>query len=78
MDVFKFIESATSKYDYIFAGPPYDLPTLDTIPDLIFKHDLLAEDGILVVEHNPHNEFIEHPHLYDVRKYGKSIFSFFK
>ncbi len=78
MDVFMFVKSSTIKYDYIFAGPPYDLPTLDTIPDLIFEYDLLAEDGIFVIEHNPHNEFIEHPRLYDVRNYGKSVFSFFK
>ena len=78
MDVFMFVKSSTIKYDYIFAGPPYDLPTLDSIPDLIFEYDLLAEDGIFVIEHNPHNEFIEHPRLYDVRNYGKSVFSFFK
>ncbi len=78
MDVFRFIDHATTQYNYIFAGPPYDLPTLDTIPDLIFEKNLLLPDGLLVVEHNPHQDFINHPHLVDVRNYGKSIFSFFK
>jgi 16S rRNA (guanine(966)-N(2))-methyltransferase RsmD len=78
MDVFRFIEHATSQYDYIFAGPPYDLPTIDTIPDLIIEKKLLLEDGLFVMEHNPHHDFINHPNLVDVRNYGKTIFSFFR
>ena len=78
MDVFKFIEHATAQWDYIFAGPPYALPTIDTIPDLIFEKQLLLPDGIFVLEHNPHHDFLNHPQLADVRNYGKTIFSFFK
>ncbi len=78
MDVFRFIEHATQQWDYIFAGPPYALPTIDTIPDLIFEKNLLLPDGLFVMEHNPYHEFVNHPHLVDVRNYGKTIFSFFK
>ena len=78
MDVFKFIESTKSRFDYIFAGPPYPLPTIDTIPILILEKNLLADDGILVLEHNPHHDFSENPHCFDVRNYGKTLFSFFK
>jgi 16S rRNA (guanine(966)-N(2))-methyltransferase RsmD len=78
MDVFKFIQQASGQWDYIFAGPPYALPTIDTIPDLIFEKQLLLPDGIFILEHNPHHDFLEHPNLVDVRNYGKTIFSFFK
>ena len=78
MDVFRFIESATAQYDYIFAGPPYGLPTIDIIPNLIFEKKLLAPEGLFVLEHNPHHEFMNHPMLVDVRNYGKTIFSFFQ
>lgn len=78
MDVFRFIKYANSQWDYIFAGPPYSLPTIDTIPDIIFEKNLLLPDGILVLEHNPHHDFSNHPRLVDVRNYGKTIFSFFK
>ncbi|HRI58875.1 MAG TPA: RsmD family RNA methyltransferase [Saprospiraceae bacterium] len=78
MDVFRFIEHATQQWDYIFAGPPYSLPTIDTIPDLIFEKKLLLPEGLFVMEHNPHHDFLNHPHLVDVRNYGKTIFSFFK
>lgn len=78
MDVFRFIETANSQWDYIFAGPPYALPTIDTIPDLILRKQLLKPDGLFVLEHNPHHDFINHPNLVDVRNYGKTIFSFFR
>lgn len=76
-DVFKFMERTPEKYDYIFAGPPYPLPTLDTIPDWIFAKELLAADGIFVMEHNPNHDFKKHPHYVEERHYGKTIFSFF-
>jgi len=78
MDVFRFIEHTDSQWDYIFAGPPYSLATIDTIPDIIFEKQLLLPGGIFVLEHNPYNAFLNHPNLMDVRNYGKTIFSFFK
>jgi len=78
MDVFKFVQNATGQWNYIFAGPPYQLPTIDTLPDLILEHNLLLPHGIFVLEHNPHHDFLNHPNLVDVRNYGKTIFSFFK
>lgn len=77
-DVFKFVKMTPKKYDYIFAGPPYGLPTIDTIPDLIFQYELLKPDGLFVMEHNPNHEYSKHPNLIEVRNYGKTIFSFFK
>ena len=78
MDVFKFISTTSEKYDYIFAGPPYPLPTIDTIPDCIFENNLLKSGGLLVLEHNPNHEFGKHPYFAEERRYGKTIFSFFK
>lgn len=77
MDVFRFVEHTTEQFDYIFAGPPYALPTIDTIPNLIFERELLRPDGLFVLEHNPHHDFAEHPKITDIRNYGKTIFSFF-
>ena len=76
-DVFKFIERAPARYDYIFAGPPYGMPRLDDLPDLILAKPLLLPGGQLVLEHNPNHDFKDHPKLVDVRHYGKTIFSFF-
>ena len=76
-DVFKFLKHNTEQYDYIFAGPPYALPTIDTIPDLIFEYGLLKKEGRFVMEHNPNHEYKTHPHYLEERNYGKTIFSFF-
>jgi 16S rRNA (guanine(966)-N(2))-methyltransferase RsmD len=76
-DVFKFIERPAGQYGYIFAGPPYALPTIDMIPDLIFEKKLLAPGGWFVLEHNPNHDFQQHPRFSQVRNYGGTIFSFF-
>lgn len=77
-DVKKFILSHSSEsYDYIFAGPPYPLPWLDSIPNLVFDAELLAENGIFVLEHNPDHNFEAHERFVKSRNYGQTIFAFF-
>lgn len=77
-DVFRFLKSCKQKFDFIFADPPYALPNLPTIPDLIFEHDLLAEDGVFVFEHGKDNDFSTHPRFKEHRSYGSVNFSIFK
>lgn len=76
-DVFKFLAINKKQYDYIFAGPPYPLPTLDTIPDVIFQTNALAQNGLFVLEHNPNHNFKNHSNYREERNYGTTIFSFF-
>ena len=76
-DVFRFIQQTTVRYDYVFAGPPYGMPRLDELPDLILAKPLLRPGAWLVLEHNPNHDFSDHDHLVEVRHYGKTIFSFF-
>lgn len=76
-DVFQFIRSANRKYQLIFAGPPYPLENLATLPDLIMEYGLLDHPGWFVLEHNPDHDFTGHPHYYRSRNYGTTIFSIF-
>lgn len=78
MDVFKFIRNCTEQFDYIFAGPPYPLKNIPDIPDIILNAELLNQDGLLVLEHNPNVSLSEHSNLVDQRNYGQTIFSFFR
>jgi 16S rRNA (guanine(966)-N(2))-methyltransferase RsmD len=77
-DVFKFLQSNIRQYDYIFAGPPYPLTNLNSIPNEIFKYEALLPDGLFVLEHNPNHDFKKHVRYVEERNYGTTIFSFFK
>ena len=76
-DVFKYIQGSREQFDFIFADPPYELPNLETIPDLIFANNLLKENGLFVLEHGKKNSFETHPHFVEKRMYGSVNFSFF-
>lgn len=77
MNVFSFIKKCEEQYTYIFAGPPYPLKTIAQIPELILEKGMLKENGILVLEHNPHVDVSRYKELFDQRNYGETFFSFF-
>ena len=77
-DVFRFLKTCHQKFDLIFADPPYALPELGTIPDLIFEYNLLSTDGIFVFEHGKNNDFSNNPHFVEHRSYGSVNFSIFE
>lgn len=76
-DVFKYINSGREQFGFIFADPPYDLKDLEIIPDIIFKNNLLKDDGLLVLEHGKSNNFESNPHFLERRIYGSVNFSIF-
>lgn len=77
-DVFKFVSTCTQKFDLIFADPPYDLPNLNDIPQLIMQSAMVKPGTIIVVEHSKHNDFSQLPHFVSHRNYGKVNFTFFQ
>jgi 16S rRNA (guanine966-N2)-methyltransferase len=76
-DVFKYIESCSEQYDFIFAGPPYALASIDDLPKKIFEKKLLGKGGWFVLEHTPRNNYKKFPHYRNERNYGSTIFSIF-
>ena len=79
-DVFKFLEKSASKFDVIFADPPYgfELEKFEKIVSLVFDNNLLSEIGVLIVEHSKHTNFGENKYLSYQKKYGGNMFSFFE
>ncbi len=87
-DVFKYLhtyqerlsKNASSeqsfKFDIIFADPPYALENLKEIPDAAIP--LLAEEGVMILEHGGNYDFSQHPYFVDHRNYGSVNFSFFR
>lgn len=76
-DVFKYLKNATQQFDLVFADPPYALPELASLPDLVLEGNLLRQDGIFILEHGKDYDFSNHPRFVEMRKYGAVHFSFF-
>ena len=77
MDVFRFMEQCTDKFDFIFAGPPYALTNIDDLPKLVFEKQLLNPGGWFVLEHTPRNSYKTFPFYNNERNYGTTVFSTF-
>ena len=77
MDVFKFIDQCTDRFDFIFAGPPYALTAIDDLPRKIFEKQLLNPGGWFVLEHTPRNDYKRFPFYKNEKNYGTTIFSIF-
>lgn len=77
-DVFKFLNACHTRYDLVFADPPYALPELPLLPNFILEKDILKENGWLVIEHGKDTDFTSHPRHIETRTYGSVHFSFFQ
>ena len=77
-DVFRFIASCQQHFDIIFADPPYDLPQLPQVPELILQSAMVKPGTLVVVEHSRANDFAQLPHFMQHRVYGKVNFSIFQ
>lgn len=77
-DYRRFLSNAHQRFELIFADPPYGMPGTLLLPDLVFENQLLADDGVLVIEHDKALDFSNHKWFYNHRKYGKVNFSLFR
>ena len=77
-DVFHFLSICKIQYDIIFADPPYNIPHIEKIADLVLGQNLLKPDGILILEHSKWSDFSGHGNMFDRRRYGNVHFTFFK
>ena len=76
-DVFKYLGSVRKTFDLIFADPPYALPELASIPEIILSKDMLNEGGLFIMEHPKEHDFSQLPHFLQKRTYGSVNFSLF-
>lgn len=77
-NAFTYLKQSGQQFDIIFADPPYDMEGVELIPEVVFERKMLKEQGWLVIEHPKEKNFQDHPDFFDLRKYGKVHFSFFK
>ncbi len=77
-DAFQYLKKCPYKYDLIFADPPYDMPGIKDLPEIIFDNGLLNEDALFILEHSKEYNFSNHQHFRDFRNYGHVCFTIFK
>ncbi|MBR6141153.1 MAG: RsmD family RNA methyltransferase [Bacteroidaceae bacterium] len=77
-DAFQYIAKCREQFDFIFADPPYVLPQIPELPDIILSRGLLKPDGLFVLEHGKTHDFSQHPRFVEHRAYGSVNFSFFQ
>ncbi len=79
-DVFKFLEKSRLQSNIIFADPPYSFSDdlFAKIPELIFKNNLLLEEGLLIIEHSKHTDLSKLENFSYSKSYGGNMFSFFE
>ena len=77
-NVLRYLSSmGNPSFDLIIADPPYHLPELPELPNLVLNSDLLREGGIFVLEHSKSNNFTAFPYFVSQRVYGSVNFSIF-
>jgi 16S rRNA (guanine(966)-N(2))-methyltransferase RsmD len=78
IDVKTYLKTCQVKYDIVFADPPYDLPWLTELPDLVTGAGILNENGFFILEHPRDLSFSAHKLFFEHRNYGGVNFSFFR
>ena len=73
-----FMGRPHSRYDLIFADPPYDYPEMNELPERILNENWLTRDGWFILEHDRRVDFRDHPHCYFSKPYGRTIVAIFE
>ena len=82
-NVFRFIPSAKTSYDIIYADPPFPMKGKISIAEAVEKKGLLKDNGLFII-HYPKEEQKLWPEsigtlsFIDERTYGRSLLRFYK
>lgn len=80
-DVFDWLKKNRNRkqYDIIFADAPFETEEkkYQELISLVLNNPYLKQNGIFILEHQTRLK-LQHPQIFDSRKYGNVTFSFFK
>lgn len=80
-DVYDWLKKNRNKkqYDIIFSDAPFetDEKKYQELISLVLNNHYLKENGVFIVEHQTRLK-MQHPQIFDSRKYGNITFSFLK
>ena len=79
-DYTRTLDNIPEKVDVFLVDPPYNKGLIDTVMEKIAQNSLLAEDGLIVVEH-PKEEVLEESYgpynLIKEKRYGRVVLSIY-
>ena len=76
-DVVQFIRTEKGRYDLVFCDPPYSWGDYSTLVNEIFSRGLVAENGMLLMEHSSRYTFENIRHYDFYKDYGMTRVTFF-
>lgn len=78
-DVFKYLDQCNEQFDLIFADPPYhfDLNALELLHQKVLIHNILTQNGVMIMEHAGQTNVSHLKNFDQQRKYGSCVLSFF-
>lgn len=74
----QFLNGQKNKFDIIFIDPPYESNYYNEALFLIYKNNLLKDDGIIICEHKNSNMNFENYKIISTKKYGIKILTYLK
>lgn len=79
-DVFRFLKSFRTAQNIVFADPPYAFTPaqLKELHTLICTQQLVAAEGMFILEHSKHTDISTLPYFTFSKRYGNTVFSFFE
>ena len=76
-DYISALNSFNKKFDLILIDPPYASEFYEKALNIIAERELLADDGIIVLEHNADRKFEDLPfEILSQKKYGKRMLTY--
>lgn len=76
-DVWAFLNKPLTQFDLVFADPPYDMPRLTSLPEVVRESGVLASGGWFILEHGERVDVSDQKGHVLSRKYGHVHFSLF-
>ncbi len=80
-DAVRFLEDSDKRFDIIFFDPPYKSDLFEKVMAVFDRKEMLADNGILIIEHNSKTALIEETNsliLLKKYKYGDTTLSLYK
>ena len=63
-DIYRYIGNAGRPFDIVFADPPYDLPDIEQLPEILGRSGVIRNGGWLIMEHRSSSRVEPDPALF--------------